>query len=201
MKNLDKVLSNVGTSLALSVASLAAPYAQAACTVPDQSCNVTQVGTAAQPAKGAPSFPGNGNGNKGGDGGSALGVDLSLQGSTIFRNSGSLSPLQLESLGADGAQGSNATKWNFDKQGGNGGAGGNAGKITAQIGPQVGGVSIGLASAVTIKADGGDGGAAGIGNQSGPPGTAGIGGTGGEIDANRGRWMELKAGSRSPRAK
>src|SRR5580700_204481 len=91
----------------MCVVALVPQFSRAAdrCTLVGQSCNVTKVGTAAKPADGPPSFPGNGNGNKGGDGGSAAGITLDLLGSDIYRNSGLFSPLQVVSGGADGAQG------------------------------------------------------------------------------------------------
>lgn len=159
------------------------------CNMVNQSCNVTKVGTTATPADGPPSWPANGNGNKGGDGGSAAGITLDLLGSDIYRDSGLSSPLNLVSIGADGAQGSNATKFGFNKRGGDGGAGGAAGTINVTVGPQVGGLSVGRASAVTIAAVGGTGGAAGIGNQSASSGTAGVGGNGGAVTATvAGGW-------------
>jgi hypothetical protein len=179
----------------MCVVALVTQFTRAAdrCNVVDQSCNVTRVGAAAKPADGPPSFPGNGNGNKGGDGGSAAGITLDLLGSDIYRNSGLFSPLQVVSGGADGAQGSNATKSGFNKRGGDGGTGGAAGAINLTVGPQVGGLSLGPASAATIAAVGGTGGAAGIGNQSGAPGTAGVGGNGGAVTATvAGGWTANK---------
>jgi hypothetical protein len=62
----------------MCVVALVTQFSRAAdrCTLVGQSCNVTKVGTAAKPADGPPSFPGNG--NKGGDGGSAAGITLDL---------------------------------------------------------------------------------------------------------------------------
>ena len=170
-------------------------HADDRCNMVNQSCNVTKVGTTATPADGPPSWPGNGNGNQGGDGGSAAGITLDLGGSDIYRDSGLSSPLQVVSIGADGAQGSNATKFGFNKRGGDGGAGGAAGPISVSVGPQVGGLSVGLASGVTIATVGGTGGAAGIGNQSGSPGTAGVGGNAGAVTATLGGGWSASKGA------
>jgi uncharacterized protein YhjY with autotransporter beta-barrel domain len=181
----------LGTSAVAAVLAIAAPASGADnCQTLGQSCNVTKLGTPATPA-GSP----DGNGKKGGDGGDAGSIDLGLSGATVYQNYGLISPVNAVSLGAAGAQGSNATRYGFNNRGGDGGKGGAAGAVTLNVGAEVGGLSLSAASALTIAANGGEGGAAGVGNNSGHGGVAGVGGAGGMINATIGGGWSAQHGA------
>ena len=161
-RTLRAILASTSTLALMASPALGAD----ACAMVGSSCTVSKSGAAATPAQGAPSWPGNGQGNPGGAGGNSDGIDLILQQPAVYRSEGQNSALNIVSQGADGEQGSNATQGGFNKPGGDGGRGGDSGNVSVSVGPDIGGLSTSSVSAATIASVGGEGGAGGAGNQN-----------------------------------
>ncbi|HEY0333281.1 MAG TPA: hypothetical protein VGC74_06150 [Stenotrophomonas sp.] len=189
-------LAMVVAPAAVGVASFAAagPAFADGCNLYSQngqiSCYLNTYGNPGTPAPGSGSDPvfDDKNGSNGGPGYQPADINLVVGANPHLYDYGpaASSPVNAVSIGGAGAQGSDATDNGFDKTGGDGGAGAQAGAVTVSVGPQVIGTvqdtSIGI-SGITIISLGGEGGAAAKGNNSGTDGNAAPGGNGGTIQA------------------
>jgi hypothetical protein len=181
--------TSVGTLLLGVLHSLPAAAADPACLlIVVNACVANSLGSTGTPA---PAAGFDGPGHAGGNGGPAADLSATFTEQTVYQGFAGTSPLNVESRGGAGAQGSDAYQGSSDNGGGAGGYGGAAGNVSVTtVGSQIGGHSSDYAPSLLVYSLGGAGGAAAAGSTGGDAGlNTGVGGNAGTVTATLdGSW-------------